>query len=168
MEALQAQIEPHFLFNTLASIDQLIQTDPKRASEMQQEPDPLPALGDAADARRQSAYTRSAGEPVERVPGNNGHSDGGAPATGRQRARRPEIGGVPAHDAADAGREFDQARSRAEGGRRQAGDQRGDRRWTACRARADDGKGFVPKARAASDSPTSASDCRQCTRAGPS
>ena len=35
MEALQAQIEPHFLFNTLASIDQLIQTDPKRASQMQ-------------------------------------------------------------------------------------------------------------------------------------
>jgi signal transduction histidine kinase len=35
MEALQAQIEPHFLFNTLASIDQLIQTDPKRASDMQ-------------------------------------------------------------------------------------------------------------------------------------
>jgi sensor histidine kinase YesM len=36
MEALQAQIEPHFLFNTLASIDQLIQTDPARASRMQQ------------------------------------------------------------------------------------------------------------------------------------
>jgi sensor histidine kinase YesM len=36
MEALQAQIEPHFLFNTLASIDQLIQTDPQRASKMQQ------------------------------------------------------------------------------------------------------------------------------------
>jgi two-component sensor histidine kinase len=35
MEALQAQIEPHFLFNTLASIDQLIQTDPRRASQMQ-------------------------------------------------------------------------------------------------------------------------------------
>src|SRR5437773_5210716 len=35
MEALQAQIEPHFLFNTLASIDQLIQTDPPRASRMQ-------------------------------------------------------------------------------------------------------------------------------------
>jgi LytS/YehU family sensor histidine kinase len=35
MEALQAQIEPHFLFNTLASIDQLIQTDPPRASAMQ-------------------------------------------------------------------------------------------------------------------------------------
>src|SRR5215831_15253277 len=36
MQALQAQIEPHFLFNTLGSIDQLIQTDPSRASRMQQ------------------------------------------------------------------------------------------------------------------------------------
>ena len=36
LEALQAQIEPHFLFNTLGSIDQLIQTDPPRASKMQQ------------------------------------------------------------------------------------------------------------------------------------
>jgi signal transduction histidine kinase len=36
MEALQAQIEPHFLFNTLGSIDQLIRTDPPRASMMQQ------------------------------------------------------------------------------------------------------------------------------------
>jgi len=36
MEALQAQIEPHFLFNTLARVDQLIQTDPVRASKMQQ------------------------------------------------------------------------------------------------------------------------------------
>jgi sensor histidine kinase YesM len=36
MDALQAQIEPHFLFNTLGSIDQLIETDPPRASRMQQ------------------------------------------------------------------------------------------------------------------------------------
>ncbi len=36
MQALQAQIEPHFLFNTLASIDQLILSDPPRASRMQQ------------------------------------------------------------------------------------------------------------------------------------
>ena len=36
MVALQAQIEPHFLFNTLGSIDQLILTDPPRASRMQQ------------------------------------------------------------------------------------------------------------------------------------
>lgn len=32
---MQAQVEPHFLFNTLASIDHLIETDPPRASLMQ-------------------------------------------------------------------------------------------------------------------------------------
>ena len=35
MAAMQAQVEPHFLFNTLASIDHLIETDPQRASQMQ-------------------------------------------------------------------------------------------------------------------------------------
>ena len=35
MAAMQAQVEPHFLFNTLASIDHLIETDPQRASRMQ-------------------------------------------------------------------------------------------------------------------------------------
>ncbi|MBX3606103.1 MAG: histidine kinase [Piscinibacter sp.] len=35
MAAMQAQVEPHFLFNTLASIDHLIETDPPRASAMQ-------------------------------------------------------------------------------------------------------------------------------------
>ena len=35
MAAMQAQVEPHFLFNTLASIDHLIEVDPPRASTMQ-------------------------------------------------------------------------------------------------------------------------------------
>jgi len=35
MAAMQAQVEPHFLFNTLASIDHLIEVDPPRASMMQ-------------------------------------------------------------------------------------------------------------------------------------
>ena len=35
MAAMQAQVEPHFLFNTLASIDHLIETDAARASRMQ-------------------------------------------------------------------------------------------------------------------------------------
>ena len=35
MAAMQAQVEPHFLFNTLASIDHLIEVDPPRAIRMQ-------------------------------------------------------------------------------------------------------------------------------------
>ena len=35
MATMQAQVEPHFLFNTLASIDHLIEVDPRRASQMQ-------------------------------------------------------------------------------------------------------------------------------------
>jgi sensor histidine kinase YesM len=35
LKLLQAQIEPHFLFNTLAAVDYLIETDPARASVMQ-------------------------------------------------------------------------------------------------------------------------------------
>ena len=35
LKLLQAQVEPHFLFNTLAAVDYLIETDPKRASIMQ-------------------------------------------------------------------------------------------------------------------------------------
>ena len=35
MQMIQAQVEPHFLFNTLASVDYLIETDPPRASAMQ-------------------------------------------------------------------------------------------------------------------------------------
>ena len=35
LAAMQAQVEPHFLFNTLASIDHLIEVDPSRASTMQ-------------------------------------------------------------------------------------------------------------------------------------
>jgi len=35
MQMMQAQVEPHFLFNTLASVEYLIQVDPPRASAMQ-------------------------------------------------------------------------------------------------------------------------------------
>lgn len=35
LKMMQAQVEPHFLFNTLASVDYLIETDPLRASTMQ-------------------------------------------------------------------------------------------------------------------------------------
>jgi hypothetical protein len=35
LQVLQAQVEPHFLFNTLAAVDYLIETDPPRATQMQ-------------------------------------------------------------------------------------------------------------------------------------
>ncbi|KAB8041498.1 sensor histidine kinase [Janthinobacterium aquaticum] len=35
MQMMQAQVEPHFLFNTLASVEHLIQVDPPRAAKMQ-------------------------------------------------------------------------------------------------------------------------------------
>jgi sensor histidine kinase YesM len=35
LQVLQAQVEPHFLFNTLATVDYLIETEPSRASKMQ-------------------------------------------------------------------------------------------------------------------------------------
>ena len=35
LQVLQAQVEPHFLFNTLSAVDYLIETDPPRASRMQ-------------------------------------------------------------------------------------------------------------------------------------
>ena len=37
LQVLQAQVEPHFLFNTLAAVDYLIETDPPRASQMQKQ-----------------------------------------------------------------------------------------------------------------------------------
>lgn len=35
LKTMQAQVEPHFLFNTLASVDYLIETEPSTASKMQ-------------------------------------------------------------------------------------------------------------------------------------
>ena len=35
LQAMQAQVEPHFLFNTLAAVEHLIETDPPRAAQMQ-------------------------------------------------------------------------------------------------------------------------------------
>lgn len=35
LKTMQAQVEPHFLFNTLASVDYLIETEPATASKMQ-------------------------------------------------------------------------------------------------------------------------------------
>jgi hypothetical protein len=52
MAAMQAQVEPHFLFNTLASIDHLIETDPARQPDAE-EPDRAAARQHAHHARSQ-------------------------------------------------------------------------------------------------------------------
>jgi sensor histidine kinase YesM len=70
MAAMQAQIEPHFLFNTLASIDHLIEVDPKRASQMQKN---LIAL-------------LRASMPTMREAGGNGTHGGGPRDLGRELA----------------------------------------------------------------------------------
>ena len=55
MAAMQAQVEPHFLFNTLASIDHLIEVDPPRASRMQK--NLIALLRASMPAMRESAAT---------------------------------------------------------------------------------------------------------------
>ena len=109
MEALQAQIEPHFLFNTLASIDQLILSDPPRASKMQQSL--IRYLRSAMPQMREGGRP-TLGQQVDVVPrlsGNHGSAHGRAAAAGRECAGRIEIGGLSVDDAADAGGKCRQA-----------------------------------------------------------
>ena len=55
LATMQAQVEPHFLFNTLASIDHLIEVDPPRASTMQKSL--IALLRAAMPAMRESTAT---------------------------------------------------------------------------------------------------------------
>jgi hypothetical protein len=55
LATMQAQVEPHFLFNTLASIDHLIEVDPPRASSMQKSL--IALLRAAMPAMRESSAT---------------------------------------------------------------------------------------------------------------
>lgn len=59
MAAMQAQVEPHFLFNTLASIEHLIETDPARAGKMQRN---LIALLRASMPTMREANAKGTGE----------------------------------------------------------------------------------------------------------
>ena len=122
MAAMQAQVEPHFLFNTLASIDHLIETDPPRASTMQKNLIALlrasmPSMRESNPAQHTLGREMAVIRPVPRDPQG---ADGGPPAGEHQRAEGPALGRVPADDDPVAGRERDQARPRAEGRRRHA------------------------------------------------
>ena len=112
MAAMQAQVEPHFLFNTLASIDHLIETDPPRASQMQKN---LIALLRASMPTMREANTRRAARPVARdggdpaLPRDPEGAHGGAADDAHRRAGRAAVGRVPADDDPEPGRERDQA-----------------------------------------------------------
>jgi len=65
MQMMQAQVEPHFLFNTLASVEHLIETDPPRASAMQRSL--IQYLRAVLPQMRESALVTNLGREVEMV-----------------------------------------------------------------------------------------------------
>ena len=165
MAAMQAQVEPHFLFNTLASIDHLIETDPKRASQMQKN---LIALLRAS------------------MPTMREANDGGPRELGREIAViRPYLeilkvrmeerlatvidvpdgllsGRISVDDDPDAGRERHQARLGAQARRRHAEGARRDRARQAGGERGRHGPGLRQgrhRRHRRGGWPTSASDC---------
>ena len=138
LQMLQAQIEPHFLFNTLANVRRLYQTDAARARVDARQPDALSRGRAAADARRRfDARPRGGAHRV--LPRHPADPDG---PTARLRDRHSDVAArraSAADDAADARRERDQARP-----------------WSAARGRV--------RPRSAPASRTASFDCRSPIR----
>jgi chemotaxis protein histidine kinase CheA len=65
MQMMQAQVEPHFLFNTLASVEHLIETNPPRASAMQRSL--IQYLRAVLPQMRESNLTTNLGREVDMV-----------------------------------------------------------------------------------------------------
>ena len=77
MAAMQAQVEPHFLFNTLASIDHLIETDPRARQRDAEEPDRPAARQHAHHARGQRRQRAARpGARARRDPALPGNPEG--------------------------------------------------------------------------------------------
>jgi hypothetical protein len=118
LQVLQAQVEPHFLFNTLAAVDYLIETDPPRASQMQKAlitylRGALPQMRqESSTLGRELGLVRSYLELIKmRIEDRLEVQIAGAGGAGGR--------GIPADDAAVGGGKRHQARDRAkpEGGR---------------------------------------------------
>ena len=124
---LHAQVEPHFLYNTLASAQLLTRSDPARADEM---------LGHLIQYLRHSLprtedELSTLGEELERarrLPRDPQDPHGRAPGGAGRRARNAARHAAAADDAADAGRERDQARPGTAHRRRHRVDPRAPRR----------------------------------------
>ncbi|MEB0031772.1 histidine kinase [Undibacterium sp. RTI2.1] len=65
MQMMQAQVEPHFLFNTLASVEYLIETDPPRAAAMQR--NLISYLRAVLPQMRENAATTNLGREADMV-----------------------------------------------------------------------------------------------------
>ncbi len=85
LKLMQAQVEPHFLFNTLASVQYLTETDPPQASQLLGHLIELPACGAAAAAQRFDD-AGPGNRPLHGVPQYPADADG---ATARLQHRRP-------------------------------------------------------------------------------
>ncbi len=117
LQLLHAQVEPHFLYNTLGSAKYLVRSDPDGAERII---DSLILYLRHSLPRVESSLT-TLGEELERV---RAYLDimqirmRDRLQDRPQRARRAEVRALPDDDAADARRELDQARARAQVGRR--------------------------------------------------
>ena len=118
MAALQNQINPHFLFNTLNSISSLVRFDPDTAREM--------ILKLATILRRLLNSTDSFVSLHDEVAFIDNYLDIEVVRFGRDKLQGDQgtRSGVARshgaeHDSAAAGRKFNQARAGSEGGRRQ-------------------------------------------------
>ena len=87
LKLMQAQVEPHFLFNTLASVQYLTETDPPRANELLGSPDRLPARRVAADARGVD-HAGQGGGSCPGLPQHPGDADGRTLARAHRRPCR--------------------------------------------------------------------------------
>ena len=138
---LHAQVEPHFLYNTLASAQFL---DAQRSGARRRDARPPHPYLRHSLPRTEDALS-TLGEELERA---RAYLEilkirmGARLNAADRRARRAAGDALPADDAADAGRERDQARPGAATGRRHGVDPRAPQRCAVAVTVADDGHGF--------------------------
>ena len=136
MQMMQAQVEPHFLFNTLASVEYLIETNPPRASAMQRSL--IQYLRAVLPQMRDNAVVTNLGREADMVKAYLNLLKMRMEerlTVDMQIPDEPAQRGLPADDAAVDGRERDQARPRMQAGRRHPEDRRRSGRQQAARDR---------------------------------
>ena len=117
LRLLQAQVEPHFLFNTLANVQALVDAGSPQASKVLNS---LIAYLRAAVPRMQSQSTTLRQRSGDGARLSRAHADAHAGSPAVRDAPRSGRGGpaLSAHDAADAGRERRASRHRSQRGGR--------------------------------------------------